>query len=132
MHIFCCALTLLVYFLKSKEHLKHKKTGKIIRTWKGWTTLENAPIYGDMLINDLFPALKNKGVKGLEKVNISVRDKKNEVEFFLILQFDSHHAVKVFAGENYELAYIPENAQRIMLRYDEIAQHYEFRKELVL
>ncbi|MEN8192773.1 MAG: antibiotic biosynthesis monooxygenase [Bacteroidota bacterium] len=105
---------------------------KIIRTWRGWTTIENAPIYEDMLINEVFPAVKKKGVNGLEKVSISVQNKKDEVEFFLILQFDSLDAVKTFAGENYEIAYIPENAQRVLLRYEETAQHYEFRKELIL
>lgn len=105
---------------------------KIIRTWKGWTTLENAPIYEDMLINEVFPAVKQKGVVGLEKVSISVQNKKNEVEFFLILQFDSLDSVKSFAGENYEIAYIPENAKRVLLRYEKTAQHYEFKKELIL
>ncbi|MEN8138798.1 MAG: antibiotic biosynthesis monooxygenase [Bacteroidota bacterium] len=105
---------------------------KIIRTWKGWTTIENAPIYEDMLINEVFPAVKKKGVDGLEKVSISIQNKKDEVEFFLILQFDSLDAVKTFAGENYEIAYIPENAQRVLLRYEETAQHYEFIKELIL
>ena len=105
---------------------------KIIRTWKGWTTLENAPLYEDMLINEVFPAVKKKGVAGLKKVSISIQRKKNEVEFFLILQFDSLDSVKIFAGENYEIAYIPENAQRILLRYEETAEHYELRKELEL
>ena len=44
---------------------------KIIRTWKGWTTLENATIYEYMLINEIFPTVKKKGVPGLEKVSIS-------------------------------------------------------------
>jgi len=104
---------------------------KIIRTWKGWTTIENAPIYKDMLINEVFPAVKKKGVHGLEKVSISVQNKKDEVEFFLILQFDSLDDVKKFAGENYEIAYIPENAQRVLSRYEEKAQHYEFIEELI-
>lgn len=107
-------------------------TSKIIRTWKGWTTIENAPIYEDMLINEVFPAVKKKGVNGLEKVSISTKIKKDEVEFLLILQFDSLDAVKKFAGEKYKIAYIPENAQRVLLRYEETAQHYEFRKELIL
>ena len=105
---------------------------KIIRTWKDWTTLENAPIYEDMLINEVFPAVKKKGVDGLEKVSISIQNKKDEVEFFLILQFVSLDAIEIFAGENYEIAYIPENAQQVLLRYEETAQHYEFRKELIL
>ena len=49
---------------------------RIIRTWKGWTTIKNAPIYEDMLINEVFPAVKKKGVKGLEKVSISTQEKR--------------------------------------------------------
>jgi len=105
---------------------------KIIRTWKGWTTIENAPIYEDMLINEVFPSVKRKGVKGLEKVSISTTEKKTEVEFFLVLQFDSLDFVKMFAGENYEKAYIPDNAKRILSRYDKTAQHFTLKKELIL
>lgn len=36
---------------------------KIIRTWKGWTTTENAPIYREMLINEVFPAVKKKSLQ---------------------------------------------------------------------
>ena len=105
---------------------------KIIRTWKGWTTLENATIYEDMLINEVFPTVKKKGVDGLEKVSISTMKKKHEMEFFLVLQFESLAAVKTFAGEDYEKAYIPDNAKRILLRYDEKAQHFELKEELLL
>lgn len=105
---------------------------KILRVWRGWTTIENASIYEDMLIQEVFPAVKSKGVQGPEKVSISTKRKKNTVEFFLILQFDSLDSVKAFAGENYETAYIPENAKRVLLRYDERAEHYEFRQELLL
>lgn len=105
---------------------------KIIRTWKGWTTIDNAVIYEDMLVNEVFPAVKKKGVKGLEKVSISTQHKKDEVEFFLILQFDCLDSVKTFAGEDYEIAYIPENAKQVLLRYQKTAEHYEFRKELLI
>ena len=55
---------------------------KIIRTWKGWTTIENETIYEDMLINEVFPTVKKNGVDGLEKVSISTKNKTDEVEFF--------------------------------------------------
>ena len=97
------------------------KKGKIIRTWKGWTTLDQAPVYENMLIYEVFPAVKEKGVIGLEKVSISTKEKKNEVEFFLVLQFDCLDSVKTFAGEDYKTAYIPENAKRVLLRYDPTA-----------
>jgi len=109
-----------------------KPKHKIIRTWKGWTTLENAPIYEDMLINEVFPAVKEKGVEGLEKVSISTMEKQNEMEFFLVLTFDSLDSVKVFAGDDYEKAYIPDNAKRVLLRYDKTAQHFTLKEELIL
>ncbi len=105
---------------------------KIIRTWSGWTTKENAPVYEDMLINEVFPEVKRKGVEGLEKVSISTQQKNDEVEFFLVLQFDCLDSVKSFAGEKYDIAYIPENAQRVLLRYDQTANHYELKNTLNL
>ena len=111
--------------------MKNSKS-KIIRTWKGWTTLENAPIYEDMLINEVFPTVKKNGVSGLEKVSISTKNKMEEVEFFLILQFNSLEAIISFAGENYKKAYIPENAKRVLKRYDKNAEHYELKEELIL
>ena len=108
------------------------KPKKIIRTWKGWTTIENGPIYEDMLINEVFPTVKKNGIDGLEKVSISTEEKDDEVEFFLVLQFDSIEAVKKFAGDDYKKAYIPENAQRVLKRYEETANHYELKEELAL
>ena len=105
---------------------------KIIRTWKGWTSLENAPIYEDMLVNEVFPTVKQKGVEGLEKVSISTLETDDEMEFFLVLQFDSLESVKVFAGDDYEKAYIPENAKRVLSRYDKTAQHFTLKEELIL
>lgn len=107
------------------------RTLKIIRTWKGWTTLENAPIYEEMLVNEVFPAVKQRGIHGLEKVSISVQEKEKEVEFFLMLQFDNIISVKLFSGEEYELAYIPDNAKKVLSRYDKKAKHYKLKKELV-
>lgn len=109
-----------------------KDKSKIIRTWKGWTSPENAPIYEDMLVNEVFPAVKQRGVDGLEKVSISSRERKNEVEFFLILQFESLDAVKKFAGEDYEKAFIPENAKRVLSRYDNTAEHFVLKDEFQL
>ena len=106
--------------------------GKIIRTWKGWTSIENASIYEDMLVHEIFPEVKKKGVLGLEKVSISTQNIEDEVEFFLVLQFDSIDSVKLFAGENYKNAYIPENAKKVLKRYDKTAEHFELKEELNL
>ncbi|NEV93746.1 antibiotic biosynthesis monooxygenase [Psychroflexus sp. YR1-1] len=107
-------------------------TSKIIRTWKGWTTLENAPVYEALLVNDVFPTIKKKGIDGLEKVSIATKTKTDEVEFFLTLQFDNMDSVRAFAGEDVEQAYIPEHAKRVLERYEATAEHFELKTELVL
>ena len=108
------------------------ENSKIIRTWKGWTTIENASIYEYLLINEVFPTVKKNGVDGLEKVSISTKEVNDEMEFFLVLQFDSLKSVKKFAGENYEMSYIPDNAKRVLKRYDKKAEHYKLKGELIL
>ena len=108
------------------------RMNKIIRTWRGWTTIENAPVYEDMLVNEVFPAVKQKGVQGLEKVSISTMERNDEMEFFLVLQFDSIDSVKVFAGEDYQQAYSPDNAKRVLSRYEGTAQHFTLKEELIL
>jgi len=108
------------------------KKNEIIRIWKGWTSKENAPVYEKLLENEIFPAVKKKGVEGLKKVSISTQELEDEVEFLLVLQFDSLESVKAFAGENYKTAYIPDKAKRILSRYEKTARHYEFKKELIL
>ena len=42
-----------------------------------------------------------------------------------IILFDSLETVKRFAGEDFEQAYVPAAARKILKRYDERAQHYE-------
>ncbi|MDX1314215.1 MAG: antibiotic biosynthesis monooxygenase [Eudoraea sp.] len=105
---------------------------KIIRTWSGWTSHELAPAYQRFLVDEVFPDVKKKGVEGLEKVSISTRAGTDEVQFFLVLQFSSLDAVKKFAGEDYQNAYIPEKAKQLLTRYDKTAEHFELKQELLL
>jgi len=51
---------------------------------------------------------------------------KKEVEFMTIIQFDSLEAVKKFAGEDYEHAYVPAAAKKILKRYDDSLQNVMF------
>jgi hypothetical protein len=41
------------------------------------------------------------------------------------MEFDSIQAVKDFAGENYEQAVVPENARKVLKRFDALSQHYK-------
>lgn len=101
----------------------------IARIWHGWTTLENAGIYEDLLQNEVFPSIENKKVKGYTKISLLKRMLKNEVEFITIMLFDNLNAVKEFAGEDYEKSYVPQKARQVLLRHDESSQHYELIHE---
>ena len=74
----------------------------ISRIWHGWTTLENASIYEDLLRNEVFPSIENKKVKGYNKISLLKRAIENEVEFITIMLFDNLDSVKEFVGEDYE------------------------------
>jgi len=44
--------------------------------------------------------------------------------------FDSIDAVRVFAGEDYEVAVVPPKARSLLSRFDARSQHYEVRAEM--
>ena len=102
----------------------------IARIWHGWTTFENADIYEQLLKDEVFPSIENKKVKGYQKISLLKRMLIQEVEFITIMIFNDLNAVREFAGENYEIAYVPEKAQKVLSRYDESSQHYEIMNEI--
>lgn len=54
----------------------------------------------------------------------------DEIEFVTVMWFDSIEAVRVFAGEEFELSVVPPKARALLSRFDERSQHYEVRAEL--
>lgn len=102
----------------------------ISRIWHGWTTHEYADTYENLLRNEIFPGIAAKGVDGYKSIQLFRTPHEDEVEFITIMWFDSWDAVKEFAGENYERAYVPEKAQKVLIRFDDRSQHYEVREHL--
>ena len=102
----------------------------IARLWHGWTTLENADIYENLLKTEVFPAIAGKGVAGYRGIRLLRRMHEKEVEFITQMEFDSREAVKQFAGEDYERAYVPPRAREVLARFDERSRHYEIREEI--
>ena len=100
------------------------------RIWHGWTMPENADVYENLLRQEIFPGIAAKNVQGYRGIQLFRRPIGGEVEFISIMWFDSWEAVKQFAGEDYELAYVPAQARKILARYDERSQHYEIRAKL--
>lgn len=97
----------------------------IKRVWHGWTTLENADRYQDILQNEVIPGIEAKGIAGLNKFEILRFEREDEVEFVTIITFDSLHDVIAFQGEDYQKSYIPDEAQKVLKRWDLETTHYQ-------
>ena len=97
----------------------------ITRIWRGWTTHENAPVYEQLLLTEIFPGIAARNVAGYQGISLCRRDLGNEVEFMTIMWFDSIESVKAFAGEDYETAVVPPKARAVLARFDERSAHYE-------
>ena len=102
----------------------------IARIWHGWTTPENADTYENLLKMEIFPDIAARGVNGYRGIRLLRRMHEREVEFITMMEFDSWEAVKQFAGEDFERAYVPPNAREVLARFDERSQHYEIREKI--
>jgi heme-degrading monooxygenase HmoA len=103
----------------------------VARIWHGWTTNENADVYERLLREEILPGIAAKGVEGYKQIQLLKRElPSGEVEFTTIMWFDSWDAVKEFAGEDYELAYVPAKARAVLARFDERSQHYDVRDRI--
>ena len=102
----------------------------IARVWHGWTSMEGAAAYERLLKEQIFPGIAAKAVPGYRRIQLLRREVGEEVEFTTIMWFDSLDAVRAFAGDDYEQAYVPPAARAILVRFDERSQHYEVREDV--
>ena len=100
------------------------------RMWHGWTKPQNADRYERLLKEEIFPGIAAKKVAGYKGIQLFRRPLDNEIEFITIMWFDSWDAVRQFAGEDYERAYVPPKAREVLERFDERSQHYEIKESL--
>lgn len=98
----------------------------IARIWHGWTSAEDADAYEHLLKTEIFPGIEAKDVAGYLGIDLPRRPiETGEVEFITVIWFDSWGAVRAFAGEDYEAAYVPDAARRVLSRFDARSAHYE-------
>lgn len=96
----------------------------ISRIWHGWTAVENADRYESLLRADVLPGIHR--ISGYTGAYLLRREAaNNEIEFLTITQFTDIHAVKAFAGQDYERAVIAPGAGKFLTHYDERSAHYE-------
>ncbi len=97
----------------------------IKRIWHGWTTPENADTYQNLLHTEVFPGIEAKEISGYRSIELLRRDLGAEVEFITIMTFDSLQNVIDFQGEDYERCYVPDAAQLVLKRWDQVSDHFD-------
>ena len=102
----------------------------ISRIWHGWTTPGNADAYEALLKEEIFVGIQSRQIRGFKGIQLLRREAGEEVEFVTIMSFASLDAVHEFAGEDYEVAVVPEKARAVLSRFDSRSLHYEIRAEV--
>jgi heme-degrading monooxygenase HmoA len=102
----------------------------ISRIWHGYTTHENADFYENLLKEEIFVGIHGRNIPGFREIQLFRRELSTEVEFITVMWFDSLEAVRIFAGEDYEVAVVPPKARAVLSHFDERSQHYEVREQL--
>ena len=93
------------------------------------TTPGNADKYEALLKEEIFVGIQNRKIRGFNGIQLLRREVGQEIEFVTIMLFDSLDSIREFAGEDYEVAVVPEKAREVLSRFDERSQHYEIRAE---
>jgi heme-degrading monooxygenase HmoA len=97
----------------------------IARHWRGWTALENADAYEELLETKVLPELKH--IEGYRGGYVLRSDGPVESEFVVMNLFESLADVKKFAGEDYQTAIFEPEARVLLSRIEPQATHYQVR-----
>ncbi|WP_029034313.1 hypothetical protein [Salinimicrobium terrae] len=95
----------------------------IARIWHGTTTKENASAYEQLVTTKIFREIEAKTGEGFHGVELFKRETAEEVEFTTMIWFKDLETIKKLTGEDYETAYVPEEARKILSHFDEKVIH---------
>jgi len=101
----------------------------IARLWHGLTNGENSKKYERLLLDEILPGIHR--VEGYRGAYLLRREVAEGTEFVTLTLFDSMDAVRRFAGEDIEKAVVPEEARRLLARFDARSMHYTIVAEPV-
>jgi hypothetical protein len=97
----------------------------IARHWRGWTNLQDADAYEELLKSKVLSELQN--IDGYKGGYILRSDGSRESEFVIVNLFVNMEAVRQFAGPNYTVPVFEPEAKGLLVRFDSEAKHYEVR-----
>jgi antibiotic biosynthesis monooxygenase (ABM) superfamily enzyme len=100
----------------------------IKRIWNGYTTSANAEVYERLLDTVVFPSIEAMKIPGYRSIELLRRELDDEVQFTTVMTFDSIDNVIAFQGADYETAYVPEEARKVLKRWDQRSTHHEVQQ----
>lgn len=95
----------------------------IARHWKGIAKPGEHHHYVAHLKNETFPNLAQ--IDGFISASILKRTVSRGTEFLVVTVWESMDAITRFAGEQTDVAVVPDVAQAMMIDYDRTVRHYE-------
>ena len=96
----------------------------ITRLWRAHASHENADAFEDLFRTHILPAILDRRIAGLKKATMLRRDLEGDVKFCALFQFDSIDAVREFAGDDYEVAVVPNAARKLLSSFEPRVAHY--------
>jgi heme-degrading monooxygenase HmoA len=85
--------------------------------------MDQAHNYVRHLRSETFPALQR--IPGFVDASILSRQLPDGIEFLVVTRWQSLEAIARFAGSDPEVAVVPDSVVRMMIEFDERAQHFE-------
>jgi heme-degrading monooxygenase HmoA len=95
----------------------------ITRMWRGWARSTEADRYEQHYRSEVLSTLRQ--VRGFQGARLLQRTVGGETEFVSLTFFDGLDAVRGFAGPDYEIAVVAEEARNVLVRFDARVCHYE-------
>jgi hypothetical protein len=101
----------------------------ILRLWRGWTSAEaTSTAYQELLTKQIAPAILARGIPGLRDLTVWRRDTSElggpGAEILTAMTFDDRDAIATFTGGDPTRSVVPDEARRLLARFDEHSQHY--------
>jgi heme-degrading monooxygenase HmoA len=92
--------------------------------WRGRAaSTEAADLYEEFLRSSFLPAAY--AIPGFKGASVLRRTVGNGIEFTTITRFESVHAIKQFAGEDYEVAHVAPRARELLARFEPRCVHFD-------
>lgn len=101
----------------------------IKRVWRGWTSVDNADEYEQLLNAAIVPGITARRIAGhLGTQILRERDPEGtEVQFVTIMTFDGWDAVQEFAGGDGRGSVVPPQARALLSRFDAHSAHFDVK-----